>query len=96
MRMRRVSGSMCAIGLSICLLVAAITAHSDETTPRGDSGVKPTAFDNERLGRLLSRVDEAMTGEPGFWQLNVEGRPVLVVTDEAANRMRIISVQGRP
>ncbi|MEM7219622.1 MAG: hypothetical protein AAF515_14735 [Pseudomonadota bacterium] len=48
------------------------------------------AMDNARLGALLNRLDLEVRGEPGFWQLVYESTPALVVTDEAADRMRIM------
>lgn len=46
---------------------------------------------NARLGQLIRRIDPEVKGKPGFWQLTVEKRQVLVITDERADRMRIIT-----
>lgn len=47
-------------------------------------------MNNQRVQELLQeRVDE-LQGQPGFWYLEVRGHPVYVVTDERADRMRII------
>lgn len=46
---------------------------------------------NARLEQLIRRIDPAAQGRPGFWQFAVEKRRVLVITDERADRMRIIS-----
>lgn len=49
-------------------------------------------MDNESLGKLISRLDKnVVTKRPGFWILSVEERQVIIITDEKANRMRIIS-----
>ena len=48
-------------------------------------------MNNERLGTLILRVDENAEGGPGFWRATVAGRAVTVITDENADRMRIIS-----
>ena len=51
----------------------------------------PKPMTNQRLGELISRVDENAEGRPGFWSLTVENVSVQVVTDENADRMRIVS-----
>jgi len=45
---------------------------------------------NARLGEIISRIDSNAKGESGFWSFTVEGVSVQVITDERANRMRII------
>ena len=53
---------------------------------------KPSiAMNNERLNTLIKRIDKDAKGRPGFWQFNIEGRALTVITDESADRMRIIS-----
>lgn len=52
-------------------------------------------MDNERMGALILRIDENAEGRPGFWRATVAGRPITVITDENANRMRIISPVAR-
>ena len=47
-------------------------------------------MNNQRLGILIKRIDGSAQGKPGFWRFIVEGREVSVITDERANRMRII------
>jgi len=47
-------------------------------------------MNNQRLGELIKRIDESAQGNAGFWRFIVEGREVTVITDESANRMRII------
>ena len=54
-----------------------------------------TAMNNERLGALILRIDENADGRPGFWRATVAGRVVTVITDENADRMRIISPVAR-
>lgn len=46
---------------------------------------------NQRLGKIIKRLDTKAVGKPGNWQLSIDGVKLLVVTDERANRMRIIS-----
>lgn len=63
--------------------------------PLADAGAQPPAMTNARLGELVRRLDPQAEGRPGFWRLNVEHREVLVITDEKADRMRIMSAVAR-
>ena len=45
-----------------------------------------------RMETIIRRLDEkAKNPRPGSWQLTISERPVIIVTDERNNRMRIIS-----
>ena len=45
-----------------------------------------------RIDEIVRRLDEnAKTPRPGSWQLTISERPVIIVTDQINNRMRIIS-----
>ncbi len=48
-------------------------------------------MNNKRLGKIIKRLDNRAIGQPGNWQLSIDGVKLLVITDEQANRMRIIS-----
>lgn len=48
-------------------------------------------MNNQRLGKIIKRLDSKATGQPGHWQLSIDGVKLLVITDERADRMRIIS-----
>ncbi|HHO69081.1 MAG TPA: hypothetical protein ENK12_08625 [Gammaproteobacteria bacterium] len=45
---------------------------------------------NETLDGLIRRLGEAVEGGAGVWRFRIEGRPVTVITDEKADRMRIL------
>lgn len=49
------------------------------------------AMTNKGLETLIRRLDKDTKGRPGFWQFTVEQRPLLVITDEKADRMRIMT-----
>ena len=45
-----------------------------------------------RMNEIIRRLDpETKVPQPGSWQLTISERPVLIITDAGANRMRIIS-----
>jgi hypothetical protein len=48
------------------------------------------SMNNQRLAELIQRVDKSAQDKPGYWVFVVEGRKVSVISDEAADRMRII------
>ena len=45
---------------------------------------------NQRLGKLIKKVDENVSGAPGRWVFTLEKLPMMVLTDENADRMRIM------
>ena len=49
------------------------------------------AMTNIRLNDLIRQISQEVTGEVGYWKFNIEGRDMLVITDEVNNRMRIMS-----
>lgn len=51
---------------------------------------KNSGMSNQRLAELIHRIDKTAQGKPGYWVFVIEGREVSVVTDEKADRMRII------
>lgn len=46
---------------------------------------------NARLEQILKTVEPSVKGGGGRWQMIREGIPVMVMTDESHNRMRIIA-----
>lgn len=46
---------------------------------------------NEKIGKLLSENAGAVEGSDGGWQVTVDRRPLLIVTDESANRLRVFT-----
>ena len=54
-----------------------------------DLGAKPMT--NKRLDNLIREASPTVQGQLGYWQFNIKGRDLLVITDETHNRMRIMS-----
>lgn len=48
-------------------------------------------MDNERLGQLIRGLSARVEGENGYWSFEVRNRSLLVLTDEGADRMRIMT-----
>lgn len=78
-----------SLGMHINVVQAADDkARPDLSSPDSASG---PPMNNARLQQLIDRIDKKAKGRPGYWQLVVDGKQVLVITDEKADRMRIIS-----
>ncbi len=45
---------------------------------------------NDRLASIIQRLDDKVEGKLGFWRFHIEDRDVTVITDEKADRMRIL------
>jgi len=48
-------------------------------------------MNSDRLASLIRVVSKESRGEPGYWSFEVEKRELVVITDEAADRMRIMT-----
>jgi hypothetical protein len=51
-------------------------------------------MNNARLDKLIRQIEGIegeIKGRPGFWQFKYQGRQTYVITDERADRMRIMS-----
>lgn len=84
-----------ALGACVAALPALLPAREPDragAATRVQAKPAPAApMSNARLDELIRRIDPGARGGPGFWQLTVQERTVLVVTDERADRMRVIT-----
>ncbi len=48
-------------------------------------------MDNEKPEKILYVVSDTIAGENGGWEFSVNGLPMLCITDQVNNRMRIIA-----
>lgn len=90
--------------LSTALLAGAVTAAAAtalaQTQAAAEKAPAPTQQPAEQfegtmtlelMGQIVSRLDEkAEQPRPGYWQFTIEKRPVVIVTDLKADRMRIM------
>jgi len=77
----------CPFRLAVAVILASLTLAAAQAAE--------SPMNNERLGALIQRVDENAEGEAGFWRATIAGRTITVITDENADRMRIISPVAR-
>jgi len=46
---------------------------------------------NSKLDELIRQISRKVKGQLGYWKIAIDGRDILVITDETHNRMRIMS-----
>jgi len=87
----KVQFKIIAMLLSVALCVACekmqVEDHEDALSEKvqGNSGM-----DNARMHEILQRIDPKLQGKLGSWLLHHEDIPIQVITDENADRMRVI------
>lgn len=68
-----------------------VLTHSIGWADTAVDGESSTAvMSNQHLQTLIRGIVNDVEGEPGFWQFELEGFQATVITDEDADRMRII------
>ena len=77
--------------LAVGLLLSFTFLNVVHSAEPADKKNKPSVMNNQRLGELIKRLDQNTEGKPGYWTFKIEGQTIQVITDEKANRMRIIS-----
>lgn len=48
-------------------------------------------MNDERLSQIIEELGDKVDGQPGYWEFCLEGRKLVVVTDEHHNRMRCMT-----
>lgn len=48
-------------------------------------------MNNKQLGKILTELSDEIEGETGVWEFKINNMPMVCITDENNNRMRIIS-----
>lgn len=89
------------IGFLILLVWGFGPTRAGDETPNAakkmnEAAKKEAALDsqqmnNTRLETILKSAATIQEGSPGYWQLIYKGRILLVITDESADRMRMIT-----
>ncbi len=72
----------------ICPVVLANEFNAIESEPEESDGVG--FMNNTRLHELLQRIDPDLQGRLGLWSIQYENFRAQVITDENADRMRVI------
>lgn len=65
--------------------------QSESQQEQGSQTAEVSPMNNARLDELIRHLDENTNGVPGNWSFVIEGVNVQVITDERADRMRILA-----
>lgn len=77
---------------SLCLSAAyAETPRQEDSIKQNQSPPQLVVMNNKRLDELIKRIDKQPEGQLGRWVMRYESIQLYVVTDEKADRMRIIT-----
>lgn len=83
-----------ALTSTLGLLVGTAGAYSSESEPAPESVPESVpqsvGMTNDRLGQLLGRLDPSLSGRSGNWVITFKDTSAQVLTDERADRMRIM------
>ena len=74
-------------------LIAVLILFAAQACGSEDPGIPEPAeqvMNNQRLHALIENFAEDLDGRPGFWEFTLQEYQVTVITDERADRMRII------
>ncbi len=74
----------------IYLILVFLTSFSVFAADPPQPEMPTNSMNNDRLDSLIKRLDDKAQGKPGFWRFHIEDRDVTVITDEKADRMRIL------
>ncbi len=77
--------------LALFCFLARTAVFAAEPTPPECACDQAVVMNNDRLETIIRKIDANAEGRSGFWRFTVAERELLVITDETANRMRIIS-----
>ena len=96
-RIRRVARTLlCVVALGLCLHVSVVAAEDGKDGSKAKNS-KTAKMTNARLGALLKKRFDKLGGREGFWIVPIKAEkkgekdiPLMIVTDERANRMRIM------
>lgn len=48
-------------------------------------------MNNRKLDALIHRMGDNVDGRAGFWQFDFDGRPLICISDESHDRMRVMT-----
>lgn len=71
-------------------VLMALSAHTLADSRTVESKPLSPTMNNQRLAELIKRIDNKVEGSQGYCKFSVEAPVIQVITDEKADRMRII------
>lgn len=74
------------------LAISAVSiVFAAETQPPECACERAGVMDNDQMEKIIRKLDSEAEGRSGFWRFTVAERELVVITDENANRMRILT-----
>ena len=77
------------LALFACFAASAAEPEPRMESPRGDEN-REQRMDNESLGALLKELDPGVSGRSGNWVVTFKDTSAQILTDQRADRMRIM------
>ncbi len=78
-------------GLIVCFgMLASCAEEVSVLATESEQDVMHESMNNERMHDILQRIDPNLQGQLGSWLLQYESLKIQVITDENADRMRVI------
>lgn len=74
----------------LVIVLFSICSFSVIAEPADPEQASTCSMNNSRLEEIIRRLDKSPEGSTGMWQLKVGNHAVTVMTDEDADRMRIV------
>ena len=71
-----------------CLTLNSLVLNAQEGDKQ--SPIDSAPMSNDKLQALIQKLDPEFVGQPGYWQLQMFEIGVNIITDEKADRMRIV------
>lgn len=75
---------------ALTLIAAVLTMFATPSFAEEEAPAREGTMSLERMHTILERLDEDLQNQNGNWQITIADVPVVIVTDAANNRMRIL------
>jgi hypothetical protein len=89
-RRNKMSDRIFKLLVIVLFSISSFSVIAEPAEPAEPELAKTCAMNNSRLEDIIRRLDKAPEGSDGMWQLKVGNHAVTVITDEEADRMRIV------
>lgn len=80
-----------SLQLGCILLAIAWTSGCNSQKIAQNQPSPPRLMDNQGLEALIKKIDDEAQGRTGYWSVTFQGHQAQVITDETADRMRVIA-----
>jgi hypothetical protein len=79
------------IAMTACFVVLSLAAVTLRGAEDEDLQRPNDSMTDDRLEQILKTLEPSIKGKKGRWQFARDGIPLMVLTDESGNRMRIVA-----